>query len=603
MEKIPEKIEKKLHLLPEQPGIYLWKDADGRVIYVGKAFSLKNRIRSYLSTPEKDIKTRLLMSQAQDLDYIITLSEKDAFLLETTLVKRHRPKYNILLKDDKRYPFVKITSAEPFPRLILTRDRVEDGSRYFGPYTDVKSLRLTLRNFEWVFPIRTCKREIPADKVRYKKACINFQLGKCLAPCIGAVSREEYLRVVKRLVAFFEGRHQEVLEELRAEMNQQSENLEFEQAAKSRDRIQAIERIQKRQVVHSIEARNLDVIGFYQEENVAVAAVLRIMNGMVVNREDYPLSNVSNIESQDVLAAFIKLYYADKDMLPEEILLPLEPSDFDELQTWLKGRLHLPQRGDKSHLLAMAKRNAFQLVEERKLAHIRRANRTIFPVQELKEKLALPKLPRKMVCLDISTIQGSDTVSSAVFFENGKPKKSFYRRFIIREIDTQNDYAALQETLSRFLEETHKDEAMLPDLIIIDGGKGQLSACKKVLDSSEHSDIPILSLAERAEEVFLPGRSDSITLPRSSASLRLLIAIRDEAHRFAITFHRSRRSKRTLLSELEDIPGVGEHTKFLLLKQFGSVEGVRKAEVDQLMTVKGIGRQRALQIYDHYHSS
>lgn len=602
MQKIPPKIEQKLHLLPEQPGIYLWKDAEGKVLYVGKAVSLKNRIKSYLSGHEKDIKTRQLMSQAQDLDYIITLSEKDAYLLETNLVKRHRPRYNILLKDDKRYPFVKITTAEPFPRLILTRDRVNDGSRYFGPYTDVRALRLTLRNFEWVFPIRTCKREIPADGIRYKKACINHQLGKCLAPCIGAVSREDYLRVVKRLEAFFEGRHQEVLEELRAEMNQQSENMEFEQAAKSRDQILAIERIQKRQVVHSIEARNLDVIGFYQEENVAVAAVLRIMNGMVVNREDYPLSNVANMKPSDVLAAFIKLYYADKDIFPEEILLPLEPTDFEELQNWLNGKLRLPQRGEKSRLLAMAKRNAFQLVEERKLAHIRRANRTIFPVQELKEKLALPKLPRKMVCLDISTIQGTDTVSSAVFFENGKPKKSFYRRFIIREISTQNDYAAIQETLSRFLDETKKNEAMIPDLIIIDGGKGQLSACREVLENSSHPKIPILSLAKRAEEVFLPGRADSVILPRSSASLRLLIAIRDEAHRFAITFHRSRRSKRTLLSELEDIPGVGEHTKFLLLNQFGSVEGVRNANVDQLMMVKGIGRKRALQIYEHYHN-
>ncbi|NLN85723.1 MAG: excinuclease ABC subunit UvrC [Candidatus Cloacimonetes bacterium] len=602
MQKIPPKIEQKLHLLPEQPGIYLWKDAEGKVLYVGKAVSLKNRIKSYLSGHEKDIKTRQLMSQAQDLDYIITLSEKDAYLLETNLVKRHRPRYNILLKDDKRYPFVKITTAEPFPRLILTRDRVNDGSRYFGPYTDVRALRLTLRNFEWVFPIRTCKREIPADGIRYKKSCINHQLGKCLAPCIGAVSREDYLRVVKRLEAFFEGRHQEVLEELRAEMNQQSENMEFEQAAKSRDQILAIERIQKRQVVHSIEARNLDVIGFYQEENVAVAAVLRIMNGMVVNREDYPLSNVANMKPSDVLAAFIKLYYADKDIFPEEILLPLEPTDFEELQNWLNGKLRLPQRGEKSRLLAMAKRNAFQLVEERKLAHIRRANRTIFPVQELKEKLALPKLPRKMVCLDISTIQGTDTVSSAVFFENGKPKKSFYRRFIIREISTQNDYAAIQETLSRFLDETKKNEAMIPDLIIIDGGKGQLSACREVLENSSHPKIPILSLAKRAEEVFLPGRADSVILPRSSASLRLLIAIRDEAHRFAITFHRSRRSKRTLLSELEDIPGVGEHTKFLLLNQFGSVEGVRNANVDQLMMVKGIGRKRALQIYEHYHN-
>ncbi len=573
------------------------------MIYVGKANSLKNRILSYLNNSPKDPKTEQLVRHIQDLEYIITLSEEDAFILEATLVKRYKPKYNILLKDDKRYPFVRITLAEPFPRIMVTRELVKDGSRYFGPFTDAKSLRITLRNFEWIFPIRTCSRNIPADKVRYKQACINYQLGKCPAPCIGAISQADYMRVVKRQMSFFEGKHEEVLDELRAEMNELSEALKFEQAAKTRDRIVAIERIRNRQVVYSADARNTDVIGFYQEENIAVCVVLRIIGGMVINREDYPLSNVENDSPPEILAAFIKLYYVDKDELPDEILLPLEPSEYEDLNVWLGGKLSLPQRGEKSKLLAMAKRNAFQLIEERKLAHIRRANRTIFPVQELKDKLALPRLPRKMVCMDISTIQGTDTVSSAVFFENGKAKKKFYRHFIIREIDTQNDFAALQETLARFLDETDKDETMLPDLIIIDGGKGQLASCKEILDGSKHPDIPIISLAKRAEEIFLPGRSESIILPRSSSSLRLLTAIRDEAHRFAINFHRSRRSKRTLLSELEDIPGVGEQTKFLLLKELGSVEAIRSATPEKLMTIKGIGKKTALQIHTHYHSA
>ncbi|MBP7205431.1 MAG: excinuclease ABC subunit UvrC [Candidatus Cloacimonetes bacterium] len=603
MEQIPPQIEQKLHLLPKQPGIYIWKDAAGEVIYVGKARSLKNRIKSYLSNSPKDSKTEQLVSHIQDLDYIITLSEHDAFILEANLIRRHQPKYNILLKDDKRYPFVKITLGEPWPRIMVTRDLVKDGSRYFGPFTDAKSLRFTLRNFEWIFPIRTCSRQIPADRVRYKQACINLQLGKCPAPCIGAVSQAEYLRVVKRQMSFFEGRHQEVLDELRAEMNEQSETLNFEQAAKTRDRIIAIERIQKRQVVYSPDARNTDVIGFYQEENIAVCTVLRIMSGMVVNREDYPLTNVQNDAPEEILAAFVKLYYTQREELPDEVLLPLEPSEFEELNLWLKGKLSLPQRGEKSRLLAMAKRNAFQLIEERKLAHIRRANRTVFPIQELKEKLALPRLPRKMVCMDISTIQGTDTVSSAVFFENGKAKKKSYRHFIIRSIDTQNDYAALQETLTRFLGETAKDESMLPDLIIIDGGKGQLAACKEILDASAHPEIPLISLAKRAEEIFLPGRSESIILPRSSSSLRLITRVRDEAHRFAINFHRARRSKRTLLSELEDIPGVGEQTKFLLLKELGSVEAIKAASPEELMQVKGIGEKTALQIFGHYHST
>ena len=312
------------------------------------------------------------------------------------------------------------------------------------------------------------------------------------------------------------------------------------------------------------------------------------------------MSNVEGSSESEVLAKFMQLYYSVRDELPGEIMLPLEPEGFEELNQWLGGRLVLPQRGERSRLLAMAKGNAFHLVEEKKLSHLRRANRTIQPIQELKEKLDLPKLPRKMVCMDISTIQGTDTVSSAVFFENGKPRKKFYRHFIIRSIDRQDDYAALQETLTRFLEEVKKDEAMLPDLFVIDGGKGQLAACIEVLKNSEHPDIPIISLAKRAEEVFVPDQSESIILSRSSASLRLLINIRDEAHRFAISFHRARRSKRTLVSELEDIKGIGKQTKFLLLKELGSVDKIADASLDELMEIKGIGKKTATLIREHF---
>jgi len=602
MEKTPPLIAQKLHLLPEAPGIYLWKDASGEVIYVGKAKSLDKRIRSYLSESAKDHKTEQLVRHIADLDYIITLSEHDAFILEATLIKRHKPKYNIMLKDDKQYPFVKITLNEDFPRILVTRDVVRDGSRYFGPFTDARSLRMTLRNFEWVFPIRTCGRKITTDRIRYKNACINYQLGKCPAPCIGAISQADYMRIVRRQMGFFEGRHQEVVDEFRTEMNALAEELKFEAAAHMRDRIQAIEKIRKHQVVYSPDSQNIDVLGFYQEENIAVCVVLRIMSGMVVNREDYPLSNTENQSPERILAAFIQLYYAEKDELPTEILLPFAPADWEDLNQWLLGKLSLPQRGEKSKLLAMAKRNAFQLVEERKLAHLRKANRTIFPIQELKEKLALPRLPRKMACLDISTIQGSDTVSSAVFFENGKPRKKFYRHFIIRSIDTQNDYAALQETLTRFLAEAAKEPLMLPDLIIIDGGKGQLAACGEIQAQSEHPDIPLISLAKRAEEIYTPHRQESIILARSSSSLRLLTSIRDEAHRFAINFHRSRRSKRTLASELETIPGIGEQTKFLLLKELGSVEAVRHASIDKLSSIKGIGHKTAEQIHAFFQN-
>lgn len=601
MQTLTPQITEKIAFLPESPGIYIWKDLQGEVIYIGKALSLKNRIKSYLSAGPKDPKTEQLVKHIAELDFIITNSEAEAFLLEATLVKRHQPKYNILLKDDKRYPFVKVTLNEDFPRVFVTRELIKDGSRYFGPYTDVKSLRRTLRSFEWLFPIRDCKRKIPIGKVVFSKACINYQLGKCSAPCIGKISQGQYMLIVNKMLRFFEGRYEEVLDEYREEMNELSSHQRFEEAAKIRDRIIAIGKIQKRQTVFYADRRNIDILGFYQEENDAVCLVLRMQEGAIINQENYPLKNVANESRERILASFLKLYYAQRDDLPGEILLPFEPDDYAALSEWLKHRLMLPQRGERSKLLAMAKRNAFHLIEEKKLAHLRKANRTIFPIQELKESLGLSKLPRKIVCMDISTIQGTDTVSSAVYFENGKAKKKYYRHYIIRSIDTQNDYAALQETLSRFLGELEREADMKPDLFIIDGGKGQLSASHKILEESPFKDIYIVSLAKRAEEIFVPGHNMSVILPRSSSALRLVTTIRDEAHRFAITFHRSRRNKRTLVSELEEIPGVGESTKFLLLKELGSVEAVKEADIDALVQIKGIGPKSAQIIYDYFH--
>ncbi|MCB5266205.1 MAG: excinuclease ABC subunit UvrC, partial [Candidatus Cloacimonetes bacterium] len=485
-------IESKLAFLPDKPGVYLWKNAKDEVIYVGKASSLKHRVRSYLSASVKDPKTQQLVIHIAALEYIITASEEEAFLLEASLIKTHQPKYNVSLKDDKSYPFVKITLNEPFPRIFITRDVVKDGSRYFGPYTDVRSLRRTLRNFEWLFPIRDCKRKIPIGKVVWDKACINYQLGKCTAPCIGKISQGQYMIIVNKLLRFFEGKYEEVMQEYQQEMNQLSEELRFEEAARIRDRIIAIQKIQTRQSVYFADRRNIDIVGFYQEEKDAIAVIIRMQEGSIINQENYPLKNISLETRENILAAFLKLYYAQKEELPEEILLPFAPEDYDSINQWLHNKLILPQRGEKSKLIAMAKRNAFHLVEERKLAHLRKANRTIFPIQELKEALGLSKLPRKIVCMDISTIQGTDTVSSAVFFVNGKPKKKYYRHFIIRDIETQNDYAALQETLRRFLDEIDKVEDMKPDLFIIDGGKGQLSATNEILQDSQYKDISIV---------------------------------------------------------------------------------------------------------------
>lgn len=594
-----KEIADKLRFLPEQPGVYLWKDKNAEIIYVGKALNLNNRIKSYLNPYGKDPKTEQLVKNIADLEYIITNSEADAFLLEATLIKRYRPKYNIMLKDDKRYPFVKVTVTEPFPRIFVSRDPVKDGSKYFGPYTDVRALRRTLRSFEWIFPIRTCNRNIP--KIKYKQACINYQLGKCPAPCVGFITQSDYSLIVNRLVRFFGGKYQEILDEFRTEMQLAATMLRFEDAAKLRDRIVAIQKIQKRQSVFYADQRNIDIVGFYQEDRQAICLILKMKDGAIVNQENYPLTNLEHEARESILNAFLQLYYAEREDLPDEILLPFEPFEYEKLNEWLGNRFTLPQRGEKTKLITMAKRNAFHIIEEGKLAHLRKANRTIFPIQELKEVLGMPKLPRKIVCMDISTIQGTDTVSSAVYFENGKSKKKFYRHFIIRSIDTQNDFAAMQETLTRFILEIDKDPEMKPDLFIIDGGKGQLSASNAILSQSAYKDIQLISLAKRAEEVFVPQASESLILPRSSSALRLLVTIRDEAHRFAITFHRKRRSKRTLESALEAIPGVGEQSMFLLLKELGSVDKIKEADIDTLCEIKGIGKVTATHIHNYFH--
>jgi len=401
------------------------------------------------------------------------------------------------------------------------------------------------------------------------------------------------------MLHFFKGMHQEIVDYFRSEMLKASEEQKYELAAGYRDKIRELEKIAKRQTVYYHDNRNIDIIGFYQEQTIVIVVVLKMINGKLIRQENYPLSQTESYEPAEILASFLKLYYADKEELPQEILLPLEPSDFSALSEWLGNRLFLPRRGEKAKLIAMAKRNAFNLAEEQKLAHLKKANRTIKPIQELKEKLNLPKLPRKIICLDISTIQGSDTVSSAVFFLNGKPFKKNYRRFIIKSTATQNDFAAMAETMSRYLNEIKNNPDLMPDLIIIDGGKGQLSSVKNILDEA-NVKIPVISLAKRLEEVFTPDSSESIILSKSSLALRLLTNIRDEAHRFAINFHRQRRSQRTLISELEDIEDIGEKTKFLLLKSLGSVDAIRNATFEDLIAIKGIGEATATKIINYF---
>lgn len=601
MEKV-EKLKAKLTLLPDKPGVYLMKNRAASIIYVGKAKNLKNRVRSYFSGSTTDEKTRELVSRIKDFDYIITHNEEEALILESNLIKQHRPKYNVMLKDDKKYPFIKLTLQEPFPRVIITRQMVKDGAKYIGPFTDTRAVRKTVRLLEWIFPYRTCKRIIPAGKVVYDKACINYQLKKCPAPCIGKISQADYNKTIKQILNFLKGRNQAVIDDLTSEMQLRAKAQDYENAARIRDRISDIQKLNRSRNTYFTDNKDRDVIGIYKEDDKAAVTVLKILAGKLLNKETYALNNVMEQNLEHILAAFLTQYYASRiEDLPDKILLPVEPEDFSLINNFLQHKLKIPQRGEMRSLVKLAAKNAFNYVEEQKLSHLRKSDRTVLPVKELKDKLRLKRLPRKMICLDISTIQGTDTVSSLVYFENGKPKKKNYRRFIIKTVKGQDDFAALAETLARFLLKA-TDEAR-PDLIVIDGGKGQLSSAYQVLEDSGKSDIEMISLAKKREEVFLPGRSDPVILPRSSSALRLLIAIRDEAHRFAITFHRKRRASRTLKSELDNIKGIGFKTKFRLLHEFGSVENIRNQEAASLTRIKGIGIRAAEKILAHLKSS
>ncbi|MCF7859487.1 MAG: excinuclease ABC subunit UvrC [Candidatus Cloacimonetes bacterium] len=570
----------------------MMKNGTGKIIYIGKAKILRNRVRSYFRGTTTDKKTKEMVSKIADFDYILTKTEDQALVLEANLVKKNKPKYNIQLKDDKSKPFIKLTIKEPFPQVIVTRELVKDGSRYFGPYTDVKALRRTLRLLEWVFPLRTCSRQIKSGKPDYQRACINFQLGKCLAPCIGEITVKDYKENVSGLIKFLNGRNQEIIDDLIARMKNYSNSLLFEEAGKIKEKIENIQKLNRARNMFFTDQKNRDVLGVYQEGKRAAVSVLKILSGKLLNKEIYALDNTEGSSLASIMEAFLKQYYASRiDSLPHKILLQIQPDDLKTLNKWLKNKIIVPKKGDKKALISIARENAFNFVEEEKLKHLRKSNRTIFPIKELKDKLNLRQLPRKMICLDISTIQGSDTVSSIVFFENGKPRKKNYRHFIMETVTGQDDFASMAETMKRYFVKVEEDTK--PDLIVIDGGKGQLKRSYEVLQELKLDNIEIISLAKRIEEVFLPNRKESIILPRNSAALRVLVKIRDEAHRFAINFHRKRRKKRTLISVLDDISGVGAHLKFSLLNKFGSVDNIKEASISELMDIKGIGEKNA----------
>ena len=602
-----------LDALPEKPGCYLMKDAAGEVIYVGKAVNLRQRVRSYFhASAQKNAKTRQLVRRIADIEWIVVASELEALILEMNLIKRYQPRFNVRLKDDKRYPYIKVHWSDPFPRVTVTRRMVEDGSRYFGPYTSVWAVHQTLDVLRRIFPYLSCDRTITGKDQR---ACLYRDIRLCTAPCIGAVTQEQYRRMIADLMAFLEGRTEAVTARLREEMQQAAAALRFERAAVLRDQLLAIEKIVEKQKVISPEYQDSDVLALARAAGEAVAQVFFIRGGKLIGREYFVLDGAAAEPDSEVMAGFLKQFYDQAPSVPAQVLLPEEVAEAHIIQQWLSSRrggekveITIPRDDTQRGLVQMAAENAAEMLHMLKARWEADTHRQSTALAELQQALGLPEAPVRIECYDISNTQGTYAVGSMVVFEQGVPKKSHYRRFNIRSVRGPDDFASMEEVLRRrfrrwqSIQETRERPgarpdpsfARLPDLLIVDGGKGQLRRAVKVLrEFGLLERIPVAGLAKREEALFLPGRQAPLLLERRSQGLYLLQRVRDEAHRFAISAHRKRRAQEGLRSTLESIPGIGPQRRKTLLQYFGSVQGIREASVEELAALPGITRQLA----------
>ncbi len=594
-------IEAKLKSLPTTPGVYLMKDAQGDVIYVGKAASLRPRVRSYFQAQAgSERRTHGWIDQIADFEVIQTETEPEAFLLEDTLVKRHQPRFNVRLRDDKRYPYLKIT-AEPFPRVQVVRRRLDDGARYFGPYTNAKAMRSTLKLAQKLFPIRTCNLDLPLKTPR--RPCLNYHIGRCLAPCADLATLEEYNAMVNRAGMLFEGRISGLIARLRAEMRKAAVDQRFERAAHLRDQLEALQRTLMRQSVVLSDTVDRDVFGLAVGDGRASAQLFMVRGGRMAGREAYHLRVPAGVEEPEILSALLTQYYANASSVPREVLLPHRIDGIDRLETWLtelRGRrvhVRVPQRGEKRHLVLLANDNArFAMKGEQRDEAVRRE--ATAALVELAEALSLSAFPQRIEAFDISNTQGGEATGSMVVFENGRPRRDAYRRFKVQKSGRPDDYAMMAEVLGRRFRRglaelsdpaIHKGKfSELPDLLLVDGGKGQLNVAVDVLREQNIEGIEAIGLAKRHEEVFRPGRAEPIELEPDSQALLLLRQIRDEAHRFAVTYHRRLRGKRSLSSALDAIPGIGPKRKSALMRTFGSVARISHASADEIAEKAGI---------------
>ncbi|GMV07814.1 MAG: UvrABC system protein C [Gemmatimonadota bacterium] len=592
--------------LSTKPGVYLFRDARGTVLYVGKAKALRPRVRSYFRREaDQTPKTRELMRHVDALETLVVGSEAEALILEANLIKEHRPRFNILLRDDKRYPYIKVTVQEPFPRVYVTRRVLNDGARYFGPYTSVGPMREALEVVKRLHTVRSCRYDLPREGP--DRPCLDYHIGRCLAPCVGLQTREEYGAMVAEILRILEGDTEDLRRTVDARMRAASAALDFEQAARLRDVVQGLDTLAREQRVHRAQGGDLDVVGLARDGELAAGVVMRIRSGLLLGREALRFVEPRDAADEDLLASLLSRYYlgagdARAADLPREVVLPLATPDQGLLAEVLSGQagrkvgVHVPRRGEKLRLTELAAQNARHVLEDRVTALAYAADRAEDALYSLQESLDLKVVPRLMVCFDISHTQGAETVASAVVFENGEPRKAGYRHMRIQGDWGNDDFRSMAEVVGRYFRRRRDEGRPLPDLAVIDGGKGQLGAAVEALRLLDLGDVQVAALAKKEEEVFLPGRRDSVRLDRRDRALHLLQRIRDEAHRFAVTYNRKLRSKRTIRSDLGDIPGIGPARQRELLRRFGSVKGVKEATQDEIARLPGFSEALATRV-------
>ncbi len=612
MTSVSDHLQGILETLPAKPGCYIMKNAGGTIIYVGKAINLRSRVRSYFhSSSDLTMKTRRLVADVVDLEWIVVSSELEALILEMNLIKKHLPQYNVRLKDDKRYPFIKVHWSDPFPKVTVTREHVQDGSRYFGPYTSVWAVHQTLDLLRKIFQYRSCDRIITGEDPR---ACLYYDIKLCTAPCIGRINQDDYRQMIDDLCKFLEGRTDPILDRLKNQMTEESSQLNYEKAAVIRDQINAIEKVVERQKIISDTKLDSDVIALARSDGESCVQIFFIRNGRLIGREYFILEGTEGEDDREIVAQFIKQFYAEASSVPDEVLLPNELEEAVIIQQWLnqqrggqKVQIRIPQRGAKLDLVKMATENAVETLDALKTQWAADTHKQSQALAELQGALELGSPPNRIECYDISNIQGTAAVGSMVVFEQGVPNKKLYRRFNIKTVSGPDDFASMEEVLQRRFKRWQAAQevkevgakvdpsfSILPDLLIVDGGKGQLGRSVKVLKEFGLEDqVLTAGLAKENELLFLPGKDLPLEVPRKSQGLFLLQRIRDEAHRFAITAHRNLRSKERLVSRLDQIPGIGPGRKKALLTRFGSLEGVKKASPQQIAELPGITAQLA----------